>query len=119
MFLEENFDTQQSLFRTWIEMVKSLYEQHVEELELAETRLRMKLDSFASERSNEMAERSIAESKRMILGASPFNLFGLWIMRRRLGCAVSMHAYAHMSAVTALAFIFLPVSLAASVYGMV
>ncbi|KAK3305868.1 uncharacterized protein B0T15DRAFT_494004 [Chaetomium strumarium] len=70
-----------------LESMVSRYGQYTRVLEIAEARLRDQIDMISSGKSNEMAERSIQESKRAIL-------------------------------LTVLAFIFLPVSLASSIYGM-
>ncbi|KAF2874272.1 hypothetical protein BDV95DRAFT_565823 [Massariosphaeria phaeospora] len=68
--------------------LKQKLEIDLRDLEAVEARLRDYIDVLGSKKSTEMAERSIAESKRVML-------------------------------LTSLAFVFVPVSLASSIYGMV
>ena len=90
----------------WTERLKL----HLREIELAEAALRDYISIYSSGKSTEMAEQSIKESKRVILRRFP----APWAYT----CSISRN-WLTPSLVTALAFIFLPISLSASIYGMV
>ncbi|KAF2786191.1 hypothetical protein K505DRAFT_399794 [Melanomma pulvis-pyrius CBS 109.77] len=88
-FVARNFDLGDEKLKTAVTDLEGMYKRYLIELELSEARLKDYIDMLSSGKSTEMAERSIAESKRVMLYS-----------------------------VTMLAFIFVPVSLASSIYGM-
>jgi hypothetical protein len=107
-FVEYNFNTLDGDFQREYKLVQGTYERNVLELELLEAKVRDHLDMIRSAKSMEMAQLSIYESKRVLLCKSLFHFThrDLIILR-------------HVSTVTVLAFVFIPISLATSIYGMV
>lgn len=106
-FVASNFDSNEKLLKRKLNELQGKWERYVKELEMAESRLRDHIAILASQKSTEMAERSIAESKRVILCM----LDGYF--------SIGPISLSLTSPVTSLAFVFLPISLASSVYGMV
>jgi hypothetical protein len=105
-FMHQHFDLNHDGMEVACKDLKERFECHFADLELAEIRLRDHIGMQSSQKSTEMAEQSIRESKRVMLRKSPYLIFN-----RSQG----LTGYT----VTALAFIFIPISLATSIYGMV
>lgn len=77
-FLEDNFDFKEHSLQSNFQAIRSVFERYVEEWETAELRLRTYIDDVSSLKTTEMAERSIAESKRVIL--RKFNIHALEVI---------------------------------------
>jgi hypothetical protein len=70
-FIQHNFGAvKDPAVQQALDSMVSRYGQYTRVLEIAEARLRDQIDMISSGKSNEMAERSIQESKRAILRTS-------------------------------------------------
>jgi hypothetical protein len=104
-FFRKHFDDEHKDLQAAFEDIKERFTLRVQDLEQSESHLRDHLAAEGINKSYHMAEMSIRESKRVMLRMLRFQ-------------TRSVH-HADTSEVTALAFVFLPFSLATSVYGMV
>jgi Mg2+ and Co2+ transporter CorA len=105
-FVNQNLNKAESNLKERLEWMQLLFERYVTKVESVEQRFRDQLTIIASAKWVEMAELSIQESKRVML------------CKYLSTYATAMLLKLIMYTVTALAFIFVPISLATSIFGM-
>lgn len=100
-YVQQQFDVKQ---QPRLSDLLTRFDIYLRRLELAEAAFRDQIAIQSSAVSTKMAEQSIRESKRVTLGKT---------------LILHVHILTLINLVTILAFIFLPVSVASSIYGMV